>query len=101
MDLLAASLTECVAKLTRSPLHELPQPASAGHDQRAVLGQWLARRHLGLVSVASPGSFSWPGHWIGIVASGSAAEEFVALILRPAVSGHRKPGSAGARRQRG
>ncbi len=81
MDLLAASLTECVAKLTGCPVDELPQPASAGDEWRAVLGQWLARRHVGLVSVARPGSFGWPGHWIGIVGPGSAAEEVVAVIL--------------------
>ena len=81
MDLLPASLTECVAQLTGSSVHELPQPSPGGDDQRAVLGQWLARRHFGLVSVASPGNFSWPGHWIGIVASGSAAGEVVAVIL--------------------
>jgi MOSC domain-containing protein YiiM len=28
------------------------------------VGQWLAERNLGLVPVADPGSFAWPGYWL-------------------------------------
>lgn len=30
-------------------------------------GQWLAERNLGLVPIADPGSFAWPGYWIARV----------------------------------
>ena len=28
------------------------------------VGQWLAERNLGLVPIAEPASFSWPGYWL-------------------------------------
>ena len=28
------------------------------------VGQWLAERNLGLVPIADPASFSWPGYWL-------------------------------------
>jgi MOSC domain len=33
-------------------------------------GQWLAERNLGLVPVAEPAGFSWPGNWIARVRAG-------------------------------
>jgi hypothetical protein len=32
----------------------------------ANIGQWLASRNLGLVPVASPESFEWPGRFLGL-----------------------------------
>ena len=34
--------------------------------REANLRQWLAARNLGLVPVASPGSFEWPGRFLGL-----------------------------------
>ncbi len=34
--------------------------------REANLGQWLASRNLGLVPVASPESFEWPGRFLGL-----------------------------------
>lgn len=48
-----SSLHECIASLVGAP------PAE---DVRT----WLARRALGLVPVADPQSFEWPGPWIAI-----------------------------------
>ena len=31
------------------------------------VGQWLAERNLGLVPIADPGSFAWPGYWLARV----------------------------------
>ena len=58
----------------RSP-SGLPEPE--GDEWLGVLRQWLARVNCGLVSIAEPGKFSWPGHWIGIVRHGGA----VAVLL--------------------
>lgn len=30
----------------------------------AIPGQWLAERNLGLVPIADPSSFAWPGYWL-------------------------------------
>ena len=34
--------------------------------REANIGQWLASRNLGLVPVASPEAFQWPGHFLGL-----------------------------------
>jgi hypothetical protein len=34
--------------------------------REANMGQWLALRNLGLVPVASPETFQWPGHFLGL-----------------------------------
>ena len=35
-------------------------------------GQWLAEHNLGLVPIANPAAFAWPGYWIARVRSGEA-----------------------------
>src|SRR3712207_4507023 len=35
-------------------------------SREANMGQWLALRNLGLISVASPETFQWPGHFLGL-----------------------------------
>jgi hypothetical protein len=34
--------------------------------REANIGQWLASRNLGLVPVASPETFEWPGRFLGL-----------------------------------
>jgi hypothetical protein len=60
-------VTGFVAELTGHPHEELPSAATSEDDWLAVLRQWLARHDCGLVSIANPEKFSWPGHWIGVV----------------------------------
>ena len=69
---LAATFTEFVANLTGHPVADLPHPDVSGTEWRAVLRQWLAQHDCGLVSIVNPGTFSWAGHWIGIVAAPAA-----------------------------
>jgi hypothetical protein len=70
-----------VARLTNHSPADLPPLAAAGDEWLAVLRQWLAGQNCGLVSIANPGAFSWPGHWIGIVDPADAPGEPVALLL--------------------
>jgi len=46
-----------------------------------VLRQWLARLDYGLVSIANPEKFSWPGHWIGLVDAPDSAGGAAAVLL--------------------
>jgi hypothetical protein len=39
--------------------------------REANMGQWLALRNLGLVPVASPESFEWPGRFLGLRSNSS------------------------------
>lgn len=42
------------------------------------VGQWLAERNLGLVPVADPASFAWPGYWLA-----RAGDEIVLMYGSP------------------
>jgi MOSC domain-containing protein len=74
-------VTAFVAELTGRALDELPVPAESGDDWLAVLRLWLARLDCGLVSIANPEQFSWPGHWIGIVDAPGGSDHPVAVLL--------------------
>jgi hypothetical protein len=54
------SLRACVAHVLGIDLSEVPT------KREANMGQWLALRNLGLVPVASPESFEWPGRFLGL-----------------------------------
>ena len=54
------SLRACVAYILDIDLSEVPT------RREANLGQWLALRNLGLVPVASPEAFEWPGLFLGL-----------------------------------
>jgi MOSC domain-containing protein len=55
---------DCLAVILQS---ELPAPDG---DALTFFGQWLAERNLGLVPVADPDAFAWPGPWIAGVRRG-------------------------------
>ena len=47
------------------PTEDLPQvPADEDPASGSIITRWLGGLSLGLVRVAEPGSFSWPGPWI-------------------------------------
>lgn len=75
------AVTGFVASLTGHSPADLPAAAAAGEEWLAVLRQWLARMNCGLVSIANPGAFSWPGHWIGIVDPADTEGEPVGVLL--------------------
>src|SRR5215218_9681231 len=54
------SLRACVAHMLDIDVSEVPT------KREANIGQWLALRNLGLVPVASPESFEWPGRFLGL-----------------------------------
>jgi MOSC domain-containing protein YiiM len=54
------SLRACVAHMLGIDVSEVPT------TQEANMGQWLALRNLGLVPVASPETFQWPGRFLGL-----------------------------------
>lgn len=78
---LGDAITGFVAGLTSRSPADLPPAADAGEEWLAVLRQWLARQNCGLVSIANPQVFSWPGHWIGIVDLPAERGEPVGVLL--------------------
>jgi hypothetical protein len=55
-----SSLRACIAHMLDIDFSEVPT------KREANIGQWLALRNLGLVPVASPESFEWPGRFLGL-----------------------------------
>ena len=81
MSELGEVVTGFVAQLTGRSQDELPSAEASRDDWLAVLRQWLATNSCGLVSIANPQKFSWPGHWIGIVDSPHEGGDRVAVLL--------------------
>jgi hypothetical protein len=54
-------LRECLGMVLGEP------PPAPDYDALLFFKQWLAGRNLGLVPIASPELFAWPGHWIARV----------------------------------
>ena len=54
------SLRACIAHMLNIDVSEVPT------KREANIGQWLALRNLGLVPVASPEGFEWPGRFLGL-----------------------------------
>jgi hypothetical protein len=87
LSLDTASFLACVATILELPFEELPAPA-AGEDPATgwTVSRWLGGLGLGIVRVADPGSFSWPGPWIARSA-GSAAGERRSVVMYGVPSG--------------
>jgi MOSC domain-containing protein YiiM len=61
----ARSLAACVAAILEMDAADVPAPGAG--DAPLHVGWWLQGRGLGLVPVADAATFSWPGHWIGLL----------------------------------
>jgi MOSC domain-containing protein YiiM len=75
----------CLASVGEVPLAELvPDAAESLSD---AIGQWrslLAGRGVGLVAIAEPARFNWPGYWIAVLApdaAGAAGDAVAALMF--------------------
>jgi MOSC domain-containing protein len=60
------SFVACLATILELPVEQLPPPF-AGEDAATgwTLSRWLGGLGIGLVRIADPASFAWPGPWIG------------------------------------
>jgi hypothetical protein len=63
-DVAMTTFRFCLIDVLAGSQGELPQPEG---DELAFWRQWLAQRNLGLVPIAAPDAFSWPGYWIALV----------------------------------
>jgi hypothetical protein len=60
----ARELRECLGVVLGST------PPEPDFDAVVFFKQWLAERNLGLVPIADPAAFSWPGEWLARVRAG-------------------------------
>lgn len=61
------SVAACLASILELDVAEVPVP-EAGHPQPwTVWHNWLGQRGLGLVPIAEPANFDWPGPWLAML----------------------------------
>jgi MOSC domain-containing protein YiiM len=75
------SFAACLASATETPVAEVPQPAADLSTALARWRTWLAGYGAGLVPIASPDRFHWPGYWIAIVAQPTGLDQTAVLMF--------------------
>ncbi|MFD2093281.1 MOSC domain-containing protein [Blastococcus deserti] len=76
---LTRGLAACLASITEVPVTELPLPPGDLSSAVGALRTWLAGRNSGLVPIADPTRFQWPGWWIAVVQTADAEVATVAF----------------------
>jgi hypothetical protein len=79
-DAVTLGFVACLASVTEVPVGELPLPVELGPAVGAWR-TWLAERGSGLVPIADPGRFQWPGWWIATVDADGAAGDAPAVAV--------------------
>ena len=70
---LTRSVVACLAGILEIESDEIPTP-DAGHPEPWTAWRvWLATRGLGLVPIADPKQFAWPGPWLALLRGDCAA----------------------------
>ncbi len=79
-----SSLIACMATLLELDPAALPHP---GPDEDPATGwtisRWLGGRGLGIVAIANPETFTWPGPWIARTAAGDGTVRYVVMYGVP------------------
>lgn len=70
------SFAACLASATDTPLGDLPEPAPDLGGSIARWRSWLAGRGAGLVPIADPATFHWPGYWLAVIGDSTAVLMF-------------------------
>jgi MOSC domain-containing protein YiiM len=66
------SVSACLASILELDAAGVPVPDERHPEPWTVWRQWLAQRGLGLVPIADPASFDWPGPWLAILRAADA-----------------------------
>ena len=61
------SVAACLASILELDVARVPVPGERHPQPWTVWRQWLGQRGLGLVPIADPASFDWPGPWLAMV----------------------------------
>ncbi len=64
---LTRSLAACLAAVTEVPMPQIPDAEADLADAVAAWRGWLAGRGAGMVPIAEPARFNWPGYWIALI----------------------------------
>jgi MOSC domain-containing protein YiiM len=87
---LQRSVVACLAAVLEIGVDEVPLPDERHPEPWTVWRNWLAQRALGLVPIADPAGFSWPGPWLALLraADGDGLVAAVAFGAPPGVAWH-------------
>jgi MOSC domain-containing protein YiiM len=66
------SVSASLASILELDAAEAPVPDERHPEPWTVWRQWLAQRGLGLVPIADPASFDWPGPWLAMLRAADA-----------------------------
>ena len=61
------SVAACLASILEIDVADVPLPDEQHPQPWTVWRQWLGQRGLGLVPIADPADFDWPGPWLAMV----------------------------------
>lgn len=87
---LVRSFAACLASVTETPVTEVPLPEADLRGAFAHWRSWLAGRGAGLVTLAKPAAFNWPGYWLAVLSEtriGAAADDATAVLMFGTPSG--------------
>jgi MOSC domain-containing protein YiiM len=70
---LQRSVAACLAAILEVDPAAVPLPDEQHPQPWTVWRQWLLQRGLGLVPIADPAGFDWPGPWLAVVRAGDGA----------------------------
>jgi len=84
-DPLQRSVAACLASILELDVADLPLPPASHPKPWTVWRNWLAQRGLGLVPIAEPAGFGWPGPWLAVLraAGGDGCVAAVAFGVPP------------------
>ena len=78
---IVCSFRACLASVTEIPLDDVPQPDTDLHSAIVQWRTWLAGRERGLVPIAHPSRFQWPGYWIAVLEEAPTADPASVLMF--------------------
>ena len=64
---LQRSVAACLASILELDAGDVPVPDAEHPEPWTVWRNWLGQRGLGLVPIADPASFNWPGPWVALL----------------------------------
>ncbi|MGH3497632.1 MAG: MOSC domain-containing protein [Nocardioidaceae bacterium] len=88
---LVRSFAACLASVTETPIDQVPLPQADLQGAFADWRSWFAGRGAGLVAIAKPASFNWPGYWPAVLGEprrpGPPADDATAVLMFGTPSG--------------
>lgn len=75
------SVAASLAAILELDPSEVPVPDERQPEPWMIWTQWLALRGLGLVPIAEPGSFNWPGPWLALLAGVGQDDELCVVAF--------------------